>query len=106
MVNRRTCTATGFKAKNGKHGIDPETMIKCTLRILASGAHFNCIADATGMGRGSVCRTFWRTVAAICTLVPRFINMPTTELEINKTNVAFAEIANFPNLRSRRRYTY
>ena len=86
------------KQSMGKHSIDPETMIKCTLRILASGAHFNCIADATGMGKGSVCRTFWRTVAAICTLAPRLINMPTTELEINKTNAAFAEIANFSNI--------
>ena len=46
------------KQRMGKHGIDPETMIKCTLRNLASGSHFNCIADATGMRRGVYAELF------------------------------------------------
>ncbi|KAG5879956.1 hypothetical protein JTB14_024549 [Gonioctena quinquepunctata] len=68
------------------------------LRLCATGSHLSCIGDFGGVHLSTVPRITKRVGRALAGLNRRFIRMPETAEEINKTQLEFYEKARFPRV--------
>lgn len=71
-------------------------MVFVTLRFLATGSFLELTGDVSGIDKSTASRVVAKDLRAIALLYPRFIKMPTTEEEIQKSRQEFFNIAKFP----------
>ncbi|KAB0805305.1 hypothetical protein PPYR_02275 [Photinus pyralis] len=76
--------------------VKPMLQLLLTLRFYASGNMQISVADFIGISRPTACRIIKRVSTALASLTPRYIQMPATDAEMQRTAEEFYNIASFP----------
>lgn len=87
-----------FKCNLRSYAISAEQKLYSALRFYATGSFQMVVADLNGLSQPSVSRNIAEVSNAIASLHRRYIFMPRTREEINKTYRDFFEIASFPTV--------
>lgn len=76
----------------------PVNQLLITLRFYATGSHLLAVGDMHGVHVSTVSRIIKRVSTALIRLRNRYINMPSTDAEIQTSQGEFYSLANFPNV--------
>lgn len=90
-----TFTFSGFFRNNA---IPPLQQFLITLRFYATGSFYITIGDFGVIHKSTVCKIIHKVTRAICTLRPRCVYLPRTNIEKLEVMLKFSQVSRFPRV--------